>query len=674
MSQIFVNTSHDSCEVFKKRKIVDSLLNETDVKEAEAMMIARSIELQVKKNKDQLTTTSQIRVLMNAQLYMRGDVKAARESERVGIPTIEIDYLINNHVNDNANLLRAPRTVEKFVADSALKQYALNKLPSDIALAHNKGDIRLHDLDYFATRPGNCMQADARWFIKEGLKIDGTGKHSSVAGPAKNLMTLVNQIGEVLLSQQQNLSGGQGLPLMNVFLAPFARGLKYNEIKQGMQMFIYNMNNAYVDRGSQTIFGSVGIEMGVPNFLKDYDAYGPNGKRVGVYEEFEEESRQLQRAFTEVMNEGDFLGKAHIFPNSLYNLRKEHMKKEFDEDWLKVHQLSSKFSVPYFINQEIGYNGVTSSTMGCRTSLGSNFTGDWEKDTLRTGNLAYSTINLPRLAYKTSDLSEFLEELEQIMNIVEEYLLLRRERVEALLNKKNLLPFLFQKNKEGETYYRIDTTSLAFGFVGMHETLLAMGIEDGVISKDGQSTTKIILQAMNDRVKDLREETNYRWGVFQTPAESAARDFALSDLKYYPKQAIINGDKDSAYYTNSSHVPVSSDILLPQRIKIESQFHPYTGAGAIMHGWLGEERSSPEGLLSLTKKIMNSKCSFFTYTSAYTHCFSCNTRMAGIQTECYACGSKEIESYDRVTGYMQKISGWNASKQREQQDRYRYEV
>lgn len=649
-----------------------------DIQMRECVNIARAIERQVKKNEGENITSSQIREMVNAKLIERGEVDKAREYERIGIPVADIESIIVKHKRDNANLMRAPRTVEKFVADEALKQYALNHLlPPHISKLHMNGDIRLHDLDYYATRPINCMQGDLRWFIKEGLKIDGSGKHASVAGPAKNLMTFVNQAGEVLLAQQQNLSGGVGLPLANIFMAPFAEGLSYDEIKQTQQMFIYNINNAYVDRGSQVPFSSVGLEMGVPKFLENETAYGKGGKKVGVYGDFFEEAQKIQRAFTDVMKEGDYTNKAHIFPNTLYSLRKEYFKPEFEDELKNIHELSIKYSTPYFINQENSLNCNT-SIMGCRTRLNDDFTGDWEKDGLRTGNLAYSTINLPRISYKSNNLDEYFDNLKFLMDNISEYLLLRRERAEKCLGSYELLPFLSQTNSDKNMYYQINNSSLAFGFSGMHEALLGMDIKNGLLSKEGQKESNKILDYMNGYVSELKNETGLRWGVFATPAESAASDFAKKDQQLYNSKKIKNfvyqGTKDVPYYSNSTHLPVNSELSLPERIKIESQLHTKTSAGNIMHLWLSEQSPDIRALSSLTKKIFDTKANFFTYTSAFSHCFKCNNTMRGTPIICDKCGSNKIETYSRVSGYLQKVSGFNDGKQEEFKDRFLYEV
>ena len=175
------------------------------------------------------------------------------------------------------------------------------------------------------------------------------------------------------------------MSLWNVFVAPFAAGLPYEKIKQAVQMFIFNLNMAYAARGSQVPFTSINLEFGVPEFLEDEPAYGPRGEYAGVYSDFSEEARLLTRAFTEVLLEGDADGKPHLFPNTIYSLRRETFKDEFDEELNLVHELASKYGTAYFINMLADYRGSMANYMGCRTSLADNWTGDWEKDCSRTG-------------------------------------------------------------------------------------------------------------------------------------------------------------------------------------------------------------------------------------------------------------------------------------------------
>lgn len=654
----------------------------SDIQMRECVNIARAVERQVKKNEGENITSSQIREMVNAKLIERGEVDKAREYEKVGIPTADIKKIIRSGNRDNANLSQNPETVHKMVADAAFKQFTVNELPKGIAEAHNSGDIHVHDAEYFMQRSLNCLQHDLRFFIRNGLKVDGTGEHTSVAGPANNIETLVNHAGQVLMASQVNMSGGQSLPLLNIFMAPFVKGLSYERVKQAMQMFIFNLNMSYTSRGGQAVFSSINLEFMVPEFLKSEAAYGPGGKECGVYGDYEEEARIIQRAITDVLYNGDAVGKPHFFPNTCYSLRKEIFEDpSLVQDLYKVHELCVKYSTPYFINQETSYNGLYSNKMGCRTSLGSTWTGDWDKDCLRTGNLAYVTLNLPRLAYKSENDSVFYQKLDKALSIATDVLLIRREEGLKCLNEYKLLSFLTQPDADGTPYYRVENATLSFGFVGLNEMLKAMGYEGGIVNPDGQEKAAQILEYINNYAKTLTNDTGYRWTVIATPAESTAHRFATIDKERYP-EAIVNGEKGEYYYTNSSHVPVASEVLLPKRIEIESKFHPLTSGGNIFHAWLGESKSNAESLMSLTKKIMEkTEIGFWAYSGAFSFCFNCETLMSGLKEECFACKSDDVEMYDRITGYTQAIGtrkgaqgGWNDGKKGELKDRYRYEV
>jgi len=441
-----VRTGRDTIEPFDKSKIANTLIQETQTTPKLANKIANEVYKELKKLQLDYLTAPIIREMVNTKLTENGLESLRRKYTRLGMPVYNITNLIEQGNKDNANMMHNPETIHKYVADESLKQYALlNILPHHLADAHMNGTVHIHDLEFFAGRPINCLQHDLRQFIRYGLKVDGTGDHTSVAGAPNHIETLMNHSGEIMLAAQQNMSGGQSMSLWNVFVAPFAVGLSYEKIKQSVEMLIFNLNMAYAARGGQVPFTSIGLEFTVPDFLKNEPAYGPGGKVCGVYGDYEKEVRLLQKAFTEALIKGDAEGKPHLFPNTIYYLRKECLTPEFQEDIDRVHYLSAKFGTAYFINMLPKYMGNMANYMGCRTRLSDNWTGDWEKDCLRTGNLAYVTMNLPRIGYNARDENEIFDYLDDYMNIVEEVLMIRRERALKCLNDYKLLPFLTQK-------------------------------------------------------------------------------------------------------------------------------------------------------------------------------------------------------------------------------------
>ena len=653
-----VRTSRDKIEPFELAKIASTLMEETGASQETAFEIATEVWKELKKLNVEYLTAPMIREMVNTKL-VEYDLEDLRSKyTRLGIPVYNITSLIENGSRDNANMMHNPETIHKYVADEALKQYALlHMLPSHLADAHMSGDIHIHDLEFFGGRPLNCLQHDIRAFIKHGLKVDGTGDHTSVAAPPSHMETLMNHTGEIMLAAQQNMSGGQAMSLWNVFVAPFATGRTYEEVKQNIQMLVYNLNMAYAARGSQVPFTSMQLEFGVPKFLEDVEAYGPRGEKVGVYGDFEEETRMIQRAFTEILLKGDSEGKPHLFPNTIYTLREETLKGDYDDDMRLVHELSAKYGSSYFVNMLPDYRGNMANYMGCRTCLQDTWTGDWEQDCLRTGNLAYVTLNLPRIGYQSRDENDVFEYLDNYMDLAVETLMIRRNQALNCLNKFDILPFLKQDIEE-ETYYRIQNSTLSFGFNGLNEMLLS------------------------HRAKSLTDETGLRWSVLQTPAESTAYRFATLDKEKFGDKAILQGDNGANYYTNSSHVPVNSDIDFADKVKIEGKYHRITPGGHIFHAFMGESYSDPDALMSLTNKIARkSDIGFWAYSSAFSFCLHCKTLMKGLSNKCPSCGEQDdVEWYDRITGYVQQVGhaksangGWNAGKRQELIDRRRFQ-
>lgn len=680
-AQLKVHTSRDTIEPFDLSKIANTLVEETGASQETAFKIASDVWKELKKLNVEYLTAPMIREMVNSKLIEYGLEDIRSNYTRFGIPVYNITSLIENGNRDNANMVHNPETIHKHVADEALKQYALLKmLPPHLADAHMSGDIHIHDLEFFAGRPLNCMQHDIRAFIRYGLKVDGTGDHTSVAGAPNHMETLMNHTGEIMLAAQQNMSGGQAMTLWNVFVAPFARGRTYEEIKQSVQMLVYNLNMAYAARGSQVPFTSMGLEFGVPKFLQDVTAYGPKGQVVGTYGDFEEETRLIQRAFTETLLQGDKDGKPHLFPNTIYTLRKETLNSEYEEDIRLVHELSAKYGSSYFVNMFPKYRGNMANYMGCRTCLQDTWTGDWEQDCLRTGNLAYVTLNFPRIGYQSKDEDQVFEYLDEYMDLAVETLMLRREQGLKCLNDYHILPFLDQ-DVDGEPYYRIDNSTLSFGYVGLNEMLLAL-FGEGIENPDANKFGVKCLEYVNERANQLKDETGLRWSVIQTPAESTAYRFATLDKKQFGDKAIVQGSADASYYTNSSHVPVDTQGSLIDKIKIEEKYHSLTPGGHIFHAFMGESYSDPDSLMSLTNKIAKkSDIGFWAYSSALSFCLKCKTLMKGLNNSCPTCGETEdVEWYDRITGYVQQVGraksasgGWNAGKRQELIDRRRFE-
>ncbi len=688
--EMYVRTSRGTLEPFDYRMIEQSLIKETGIAAETATHVAREVEAKLRKLKVNYLSAPLIREITTVQLLEEGLEEARSKYTRLGMPVHDVTHLIEQGSKENANLHHNPETIHKFAGDQILREYLLVKvLPGHIGDAHMRGDIHLHDADYFAVRP-NCLQHDLSWFFENGLRVDGTGKHTSVAAPPKHAMVAALHAAKVLASSQTNMAGGQSLDNFNIFMAPFFTGMSYDEVKQVAQAFVYEMNMQYVARGGQVVFSNIDIELTVPKYLADRPAVGPKGKITGTYSDYHDELVTFTNALLDVFIDGDALGKPHLFPNTIVKVRDSAFRDpEQREMLLKVHRLFSKYGTPYILNLLPDWQHDAVNSMGCRTRL----SGDWadkqgyenpSMSTMRTGNIHYNTVNLPRIALEANgDDARVFEILDTRLGIIKDALSIKHDIVDKRLHENRILPFLTQKGKDGVEYYRFRDLTHTVGFVGLNEFTK---VHTGAALHEAQDAYDFgmdLIKYMRDWADSMTDLTGWRWTLTQTPAESTAGRFARLDMKEFGNRAIVNGDpaKGAVYYTNSSHVQVNADVPLFERAKMDGEFHPICNGGHIAHLFLGEGTPDPEGLMSLTEKICrNTNVGLFDYTRDLTTCRSCATVSGGLLNACPNCGGKgaDLEYYSRITGYCQRIGsgdsagGWNDAKIAELRDRKRY--
>ncbi len=688
--EMFVRTSRGTLEPFDYRMIETSLVKETGIPQQSAIHVAKEVEAKLRKLKVNYLSAPLIREIVTVQLLEEGMEEARAKYTRLGMPVYDVTHLIEQGSKENANLHHNPETIHKFAGDQILREFLMVKvLPGYIGDAHMRGDIHLHDADYFAVRP-NCLQHDLSWFFENGLRVDGTGKHTSVAAPPKHAMVAALHAAKVLASAQTNMAGGQSLDNFNIFMAPFFTGMSYEDVKQVAQAFVYEMNMQYVARGGQVVFSNIDIELTVPKYLASKPAIGPKGKVMGTYADYHDELITFTNALLDTFMEGDALGKPHLFPNTIVKVRDSAFKDPEQKEMLfKVHQLFSKYGTPYILNMLPEWQHDAVNSMGCRTRL----SGDWadkqgyddpSMSTMRTGNIHYNTVNLPRIALEANgDDSRIFEIMDKRLDLIREALNIKHDLMDKRLHVNKILPFLTQKGKDGQEYYRFKDLTHTVGFVGLNELTkihCGAGLHE---SMDAYDFGIDVIRYMRDWADTMTELTGWRWTLTQTPAESTAGRFARLDMKEFGNRAIVNGDREkgAVYYTNSSHVQVNADIPLFERAKMDGKFHPICNGGHIAHLFLGEGTPDPQGLMSLTEKICrNTNAGLFDYTRDLTTCRKCTTVSGGLLNACPNCGAggQDLEYYSRITGYCQRIGsgdsagGWNDAKIAELRDRKRY--
>ncbi len=678
--EIYVRTSGQRFERFNREKIVASLLKETKISQPDAEKIAIEAEKFIRASNLDYISSPLLREMVNVKLIEHGFEEARSDYTRIGMPVFDITELINIGSNENANLQYNPETLHKLVADNVFKEYALMKaIPRHAADAHLHGLVHIHDLDYFVLRPF-CFSHDLRYFFKKGYYADGQGIHTAAAGPPKHAEVAILHAAKILASAQTQCGGGQGYNWFNIFLAPFVRGFDYKKMKQMAQMFLFEMSQMYVARGGQTVFSSINLEPSVPKTLENIPAVLPGGIVNGdTYGSYEEEANQLFRAFIDVYTKGDAIGKPFNFPKCEVKVT----AKDFDkhrEEMDMVSALAAKFGTPYYFIQQ-DYMPEYACFQCCAYLMPlseQNTQDDLYNGTTRGGALQVVTINLPRIAYDAegSDTKMF-EILRERMKIARDVLLVKQKIIKQRM-QQGVLPFLSQVvDDKGTPYLDVDKQSLEIGMVGLNEMLK---VHTGHELHEGDDAWKFgmkVIKAMTDIAKEFSTETGAKFVTSRTPAESCSYRLASIDLKEMNGKAVVQGDraKKAVYYTNGNHVRPSADVPLFDRLRIEASFNPLLIGGTMSHVWMGEANPDPTALTSLTERIVKKTLmAYYAYTKDLTICKSCKFVAPNMLKVCPHCDSKDVDWYSRITGYYQKVSGWNAGKLQELQDRRRYGV
>jgi len=676
-----VRTSRKRIEPYDESRIVASLQHEAGLDPETARRIAQSVTRRIRAMKLTFVSAPLIREIVNVVLLEEGLEDARRRYTRVGMPVYDVNQLITYGDRENANLQHNPETIHKLVADRAFDEYALLMLPLDIADAHMEGAIHIHDLEYFFTRPF-CQEHDVRFFLRRGLVVDGVGLHTAVAGPAKHPEVAFLHAAKFLAAAQTNWAGGQGYDFFNIWMAPFVQGLSYREIKQLAQMFVYEMSQMYVARGGQTVFSSIALEATVPRVCMDVPAVLPGGivRENVTYADYVDEAEALFDAFVDVYLEGDYSGKPFNFPKMEVKLRREYLNgKEVEDRLARTAEVAARFGSPYYLNLCPAYMPDIVNSQCCRLFFTPDSTEleDFYNGRLRMGSIQVVTINLPQVAYLArGDDDRLFELLEDRAKLAKKVLLIKREVIKQRM-REGALPFACM-DCDGEPYLRVDKQVYNIGFVGLNEMLVK---HVGYALHESREAWFFGLKVIHFLVKiaaEFSKETGLRFGVLQTPAESAAHRLAYIDLLKFGKDVVVvQGDIKSGqvYYTNSSHVQPNANIPLAERARIESSFHPLVQGGAIFHVWLGEAYPDPEAVWKITKWLAkDTLTSYFAFTKDITLCTKCGFVSGGLLSTCPNCHAPEqyLEWFSRITGYYQRVRRWNPGKLAELRDRQRY--
>jgi len=523
----------------------------------------------------------------------------------------------------------------------------------EIGNAHKNADIHIHDLSMLT---GYCAGWSLKQLIQDGL---GGVMGKITSSPAAHLSTLCNQMVNFLGIMQNEWAGAQAFSSFDTYLAPFVKvdNLSFKEAKQCIQSFVYGVNTPS-RWGTQAPFSNITLDWTVPNDLKNIPAIVGGKEQDFTYGDCKEEMDMINKAFIEIMIEGDAEGRGFQYPIPTYSITKDFDWSDNENNKL-LFEMTAKYGTPYFsnyINSDMEPSDVRS--MCCRLRLdlrelrkkSGGFFGSGES----TGSIGVVTINMPRIAYLAKDKEDFYRRLDYLMDIAARSLDIKRKIITKLMSE-GLYPYTRRYLGTFDNHFS------TIGLVGMNEAAMNakwVGIKDA-------------LNHMRERLMDYQEEYGALFNLEATPAESTAFRLAKHDVKKYPDIITAAKENGTPYYTNSSHLPVGATEDVFEALSIQDELQTLYTSGTVFHAFLGEKLPDWKSAANLVRKIAeNHKLPYYTLSPTYSICPD-HGYLNGEEFECPHCGNK-TEVYSRITGYYRPVQNWNDGKTQEYKDRKEY--
>ncbi|RLF63901.1 MAG: ribonucleoside triphosphate reductase [Thermoplasmata archaeon] len=579
-------------------------------------------------------------------------------------------------VNENSNMTFSLQGLNNYISSEISKVYWLNKIyPQEIREAYLNGDFHIHDLGLLSVY---CVGWDLFDLLTEGFR-GVSGKIESK--PAKHFQSILGQVVNFFYTLQGESAGAQAFSNFDTLLAPFIRydGLSYNDVKQALQGFIFNMN-VPTRVGFQTPFTNITLDLTVPGYYANQGVIIGGKMQNETYGDFQEEMDIFNRAFFEIMKEGDARGRVFTFPIPTYNITKsfDWNDKNIEGLW----EITAKYGIPYFsnfINSDMDPEDARS--MCCRLRIDNRVLekrgGGLFGSNPLTGSIGVVTINMPRIGYLSKNEDEFMERLEKLMIKAKESLEIKRKILERF-TEGGLYPYTKfylrgVKERFGE-YWKNHFSTI--GLIGMNEACLNL-FGENIGSEMGIKFVLKVLDFMRDKLLEFQEETGNNYNLEATPAEGTSYRLAMADKQKYPNIICAN-EKDykngaEPFYTNSTQLPVNftNDVFEALDLQDEIQTK-YTG-GTVLHIFAGERIENPNAIKVLVRKICEKyHLPYFTFTPTFSICPT-HGYLTGEHEKCPKCGAI-CEVYSRAVGYLRPVSQWNKGKQEEFKMRKTFEA
>ena len=579
-------------------------------------------------------------------------------------------------INENSNMCYSLQGLNNYISSDITSEYWLSRIyPPEIRDAHKRGDFHIHDLSLLSVY---CVGWDLKDLLVQGFR-GVQGKVESA--PPKHLRSALGQIVNFFYTLQGEAAGAQAISNFDTLLAPFVRydQLDYREVRQAIQEFVFNINIP-TRVGFQTPFTNITLDLKAPFSLRHQHVVAGGRDRKETYGDFQPEMDLINRAFAEVMMEGDAKGRVFTFPIPTYNITPDFDWENTNLDM--VWRMTGKYGIPYFsnfVNSDMSPEDARS--MCCRLRLDNRELlkrggGLFGANPL-TGSIGVVTVNLPRIGCLAVSESNFYERLKDLLDLAMESLSIKRKILEKF-TESNLYPYsrfyLREVKKATGLYWRNHFSTV--GLVGMNEACLNL-FGTGIGSEQGLAFSLRVMDFIREKLSEKQEQTGELLNLEATPAEGASYRLAMLDKKHFPDAVCANQEAylegAAPFYTNSTQLPVDYTDDLFETLLLQDELQTkYTG-GTVLHVYLGEQVSDADTAKALIKKIVTRfKLPYFTLTPTFSVCPS-HGYLRGEQERCPAC-HEETEVYSRVVGYLRPIKQWNDGKRAEFSMRKRFKL
>ena len=679
-------------EFFNKQKIADAIFKAAQAcggknRELSAELAELVVKAAEVKFVDKIPSVEDIQDLVEEVLINEGHAQTAKayilyrerrqEARKISALIGETSELFTGYladkdwgVKENANMQKSVNGLNNYVREHFTKKYWLYKVyPKEVREAHESGDIHLHDLGFFGPY---CAGWDVRQLLTDGFG-GVSGKVES--RPAKHLRSFLGQLVNSTFTTQGETAGAQAWSSIDTYCAPFIYydNMTYEQVRQCLQEFVFNIN-VPTRVGFQCPFSNLTFDIKVPRTLADQPVVIGGELKDKTYKEFQKEMDIFNKAFCDVMLEGDSKGRVFTFPIPTINVT-----KEFDWNSEVVNafmEITCKYGIPYFanyINSDLSPEDAVS--MCCRLRLDVSELrkrgGGLFGSNPHTGSIGVVTINMPRIGYLSKTEGEFLERVRHMAVIAKTSLEIKRKIVEAQ-SERGLYPYSTHylrgvKERTGEYWSNHFNT---IGIIGMNEACLNFMGKD-ISTPEGQQFTIRVMNYMREIMVEFQKETGHMYNLEATPAEGTSYRLALLDKKYYP--GIITAGEEDVYYTNSAQLPVGFGEDIMETVRLQDEIQSLFTGGTVQHLYLGESVKDINAAKKLIKKVFEtSKMPYISITPTFSVCPN-HGYIDGEHFTCPECGA-DAEVYTRVVGYLRPVQNFNNGKKEEWRERVKYEL